>query len=154
MGKNKTNSALEVARRKMEDHIPGELRNAVHAIQENLLAPLGSRVAPECTTVVDTERRYLEVSDSFCQLVGYEREELIGKKYDDLTAPGTNDIPTVFCLFAEQGYMHGLWVLVHRSGTQILIRYESWVRPDCSIKSNMEVVGVGYCPLSLSGATR
>jgi len=56
-------------------------------------------VEPQYVTVADSDRRYVEVSDSFCQLVGYQREELVGKRYDDLTAPNTNDIPTVFDLF-------------------------------------------------------
>ena len=65
-------------------------------------------VKPQYVTVVDRDRKYVEVSDSFCQLVGYQREELVGMRYDDLTAPNTNDIPTVFGLFQKLGYMHGL----------------------------------------------
>jgi len=101
-------------------------------------------VEPQYVTVVDSDRRYVEVSDSFCQLVGYQREELVGMRYDDLTAPHTNDIPKVFALFARQGYMHGLWLLVSRGGTRILVRYESWLRPDSYIEGHMEVVGAGY----------
>lgn len=102
--------------------------------------PVGSRVLADYTTLVDADRRYVEVSDSFCDLVGYERKELIGERYDDLTAPSTNDIPTVFRMFIREGYMHGMWMLVHREGTRILVRYESWVRPDCFIQSQMELV--------------
>jgi PAS domain S-box-containing protein len=102
------------------------------------------QVPPDYTTVVDMDRRYIEVSDSFCHLVGYRREELIGKTYDDISAPSTNDIPIVFRLFIKNGYMHGLWMLVHRSGARILVRYEAWVRSDCQIQSNMELVGAGY----------
>ena len=92
-------------------------------------------------TVVDLDRRYVEVSDGFCNLVGYKREELIGKRYDELTAPGTNDIPTVFSLFMRSGYMHGLWVLINRQGDNILVRYESWIRPDSMmIEGRMEMV--------------
>src|SRR6267378_245166 len=69
-------------------------------------------VKPQYVTVVDSDRRYVEVSDSFCQLIGYQREELVGMRSDDLTAPNTNDIPTVFGLFQKLGYMHGLWLLV------------------------------------------
>jgi PAS domain S-box-containing protein len=100
----------------------------------------GGSVRADYTTVVDGDRRYVEVSDSFCQFVGYSRDELIGKRYDDLTASCTNDIPTVFRLFITLGYMHGLWMLVDRSGTLILVRYESWVRSDCYIQSKMELV--------------
>ncbi len=80
------------------------------------------------------------MSDSFCQLVGYRREELIGKRYDEVTAPGTNDIPTIFRLFVNHGYMHGLWMLMHRNGTRVLVRYEAWVRYDCYIQSKMDLV--------------
>jgi len=100
----------------------------------------GGSVRGDYTTVVDGDRRYVEVSDSFCELVGYRREELIGKRFDDLTAPGTNDIPNVFQLFVSLGYMHGLWMLVNRTGTRILVRYEAWVRPDCYIQGKMELV--------------
>jgi hypothetical protein len=27
----------------------------------------------------------------------------------------------------KNGYMHGLWMLVHRTGTRILVRYESMI---------------------------
>ncbi len=102
--------------------------------------PTRSQIRPDYTTVVDCERRYIDVSDSFCELVGYKREELLGKKYDDLTAPDTNDVHTIFRLFIRDGYMHGLWMLVHRTGVRVLVRYDSWVRPDCLIQSNMELV--------------
>jgi PAS domain S-box-containing protein len=101
-------------------------------------------VKPEYTTVVNSDRKYVEVSDSFCQLVGYQREELLGMRYDDLTAPNTNDIPSVYSLFSKLGYMHGLWLLVSHGGTRILVRYESWLRPDSYIEGHMEVVGAGY----------
>jgi PAS domain S-box-containing protein len=91
-------------------------------------------------TVVNLDRRYVDVSDGFCDLVGYKREELIGKQYDDLTAPKTNDIPTVFKLFTKSGYMHGLWMLVNRQGENILVRYESWIRADSLIEGRMEAV--------------
>lgn len=101
-------------------------------------------VKPEFTTVVDGDRRYVEVSDSFCQLLGYRREELIGKLYDETSAPNTNDIMLVARLFAKQGYMHGLWMLSSRRDTRILVRYESWIRPDSYIEWRMEIVGAGY----------
>jgi PAS domain S-box-containing protein len=108
------------------------------------MSPSQWKVKPDYTTVVDSDRRYVEVSDSFCKLVGYKREDLIGKRYDDLSAPNTNDIPVVFDLFSRLRYMHGMWMLVSRNGARILVRYESWLRPDSLIQGNMEVVGAGY----------
>ena len=91
-----------------------------------------------------TTWNYGEVSDSFCQLVGYKREELLCKRYDELTAPNTNDIPCVNRMLVRLGYMHGLWMLMSREGTRILVRYEAWLRSDSLIESHMEVVGAGY----------
>jgi PAS domain S-box-containing protein len=98
-------------------------------------------VEPDYVTVVDSGRRFVEVSDSFCKLVGYTREELLGMRYDDVTAPNTNDIPTVLEQFLKLGYLHGLWMLVSREGNWILVRYESWLRADSNIEGCMEVVG-------------
>jgi PAS domain S-box-containing protein len=100
----------------------------------------GAHVPPTYTTVVDQDRTFVDVSESFSKLVGYKVEELIGTRYDDLTALNTADIPMTYNLFSRLGYMHGLWMLVHRTGYRILIRYESRLRPDTNIQSNIEVV--------------
>jgi PAS domain S-box-containing protein len=89
---------------------------------------------------VDKDRKYVDVSEGFCKLVGYKAEELIGTRYDELTAPETADIQTTYNLFVRLAYMHGLWMLVHRTGYRILIRYESWRRWDANIQSNIELV--------------
>ena len=107
-------------------------------------SPSQFKVKPDYTTVVDCDRRYVEVSGGFCKLVGYQRQDLIGRQYDDLSAPNTNDIPVIFDLFMRLRYMHGLWMLVSRNGARILVRYESWLRPDALIQGNVEVIGAGY----------
>ena len=119
-----------------------QLPEKIKSFARELRAQAVSRhpVAPVYTTVVDPDRNYVRVSDSFCKLLGYTEEELIGHKYDYVSASHTNDIPTVFRLFEQLGYMHGLWVFVHRTGTQILVRYEAWRRPDSYIEANMELV--------------
>ena len=142
--KKKPYAAPKLSRYDSTREIPSHLRSAAETFRNEAEGRFPLQVAPDYTTVVDTERRYIEVSDSFCRLVGYQREDLIGKTYDEVSAPGTNDIPIVFGLFIKNGYMHGLWMLVHRTGARILVRYESWVRPDCQIQSNMELVGAGY----------
>jgi PAS domain S-box-containing protein len=100
----------------------------------------GAHVPPIYTTVVDQDHRYVHVSKSFADLVGYKSEELIGTLYDRLTAPNTADIPTTYTMFSRLGYMHGLWMFVHRAGYRILVRYEAWLRPDTNIQSNIELV--------------
>jgi PAS domain S-box-containing protein len=102
--------------------------------------PSKPRVAPIYTTVVDSDRRYVWVSDNFCELLGYNSDELVGKRYDEVTAPTTSDIPVTARMFKKLGYMHGLWMLIHRTGERILIRYEAWLRADSLVESNIEVV--------------
>ena len=97
-------------------------------------------VSPAYTVVVDQNRKYIEVSDSFSKLVGYKTEELLGMRYDSLTAPNSADISATFNLFSKLGRMYGLWLLVHRTGYRVLIRYEAWLRQDANIQANIEVV--------------
>jgi PAS domain S-box-containing protein len=132
-----------VIRYESEAEYPERTRSIVKTLRQEL-APPQFEVKPHYVAVVDNDRKYVQVSDSFCQLVGYQREELVGMRYDDLTAPNTNDIPTVSDLLQRLGYMHGLWMLVSREGTRILVRYEAWLRPDSYIEGHMEVVGAGY----------
>jgi len=99
-----------------------------------------------CWTLIDLNHKYVEVSDEFCRLVGYSRKELIGMKYDELTAPNTNNIEAVFTMFKELGHMQGLWVLLNRAGERILVRYESRLREDLLIEGNLEPLDMGYMP--------
>ena len=140
MPEKKPYTPPQVLHSKFQSEMPNSLSSGSEEPRSEIGGRFGSHVAPEFTTVVGTDRRYIEVSDSFCQLLGYQRKELIGKTYDEVSAPGTNDIPAVFRLFIKNGYMYGLWMLVHRRGTPIVVKYESWVRPDCQIQSNMELV--------------
>jgi CspA family cold shock protein len=117
---------------------PRDVPEWVKLLRDDLLN--GLHVAPTYTAVVDRDRKYLDVSESFCELVGYASKDLIGTLYDALTAPNTVHIPTSYDVFSRVGYMHGLWTLVHRTGYRILIRYEAWLRADMNIQANMELV--------------
>jgi PAS domain S-box-containing protein len=144
MSKRKRYSPPHVIHYESEADCPDWVRDAVKSIRQELDITPRCEVKPEFITVVDSDRKFVQVSESFCRLLGYRPEELIGKPYDEVTAPNTNDIPTVFRLFTEMGYMHGLWLLASRHGTRVLVRYESWIRPDSYIEGHMELVGAGY----------
>ena len=135
-----------VVRHDSDSELPESKRNVVRSLYGEPKSNMSSAdiVGNDYRTVIDLDRRYVHVSDDFCRLLGYEREALIGKRYDDLSAPETNDILTVFNLFCQLEYMHGLWMLVARGGTRILVRYESWLRPDMLIEGHMQLVGAGY----------
>ena len=100
---------------------------------------------PTFSIVVGEQNNYVEVSEGFCKLVGYSRVELLQMKLGDLAALGTADITTGFNPSKATGCDHGLWLLVSREGTRILVRYESRVRSDdLLIESQLEVIGAGY----------
>src|SRR5271156_1400461 len=146
MSQKRAYAPPRVYRHDTEADYPAWTKEIVKSLRQEaaLKAPQELKLGPSYTTVVDADRRYVQVSDAFCQLVGYSREELIGRRCDDLTAPNTSDIPAVFNLFSRLGYMQGLWMLVSQQGTRILVRYEAWVRPDSYIERRMELVSAGY----------
>jgi PAS domain S-box-containing protein len=102
-----------------------------------------SHVQPVYMTVVNTRRQFVEVSPSFCKLLGYAEEELIGRSYDEVTAPHTNNIPSVLQLFLQSGHMDGIWVFKHRGGTKLFVRYEASLRKDGFYESRMELLAAG-----------
>ncbi len=117
---------------------PEEQRNLTN-ISEEHRAP----VQPEYITVVNPRRKFVDVSTPFCKLLGYTREELIGRSYDEFTVPRTNDISLILELFLQTRHMNGIWVFAHRSGTKLLVRYESFIRDDGLYESHLELLGAG-----------
>ena len=104
-----------------------------------------SEASRKCAILIGKANRYIEVSDGFCRLVGYSRVELLRMKLEDLAAPGTVDITTAFNPSKATGCAHGLWLLVSREGTRILVRYESRIRGgDLLMESELELIGAGY----------
>ena len=98
-----------------------------------------------CTILIGKDNSYAEVSDGFCKLVGYSREELLRMKLEDLAAPGTAEITTAFNPSKATGCAQGLWLLVSREGTRILVRYESRFRSDdLLMQTQLELIGAGY----------
>jgi PAS domain S-box-containing protein len=101
------------------------------------------RVKPEYVTVVNARRRFVEVSPSFCKLLGYTEDELLGRLYDDFTVPGTNHIPITWQLFLKTGYLFGIWVFAHKSGTKLFVRFEAFARADGQYETHMELLAAG-----------
>jgi PAS domain-containing protein len=101
------------------------------------------RVQPQYVTVINAKRKFVEVSPSFCKLLGYREDELIGKLYDEVTMPGTNHIPITWQLFMTTGYLFGIWVFAHRRGTKLFVRFEAFARADGLYESHMELLAAG-----------
>ncbi len=102
-----------------------------------------TRVQPEYVTVISARRKFVDVSPSFCKLLGYTREELLDRLFDDFTVPYTANIPIIWRLFVWTERMAGIWVFAHRSGTKLFVRYEAFARSDGFYEVHMELLGAG-----------
>jgi PAS domain S-box-containing protein len=88
-------------------------------------------VSGEYVVFVDTNRRYLDVTNGVCALLGYSRAELLGKTIDDITAPELkSSVSATFQQYVNAGEMSGKYLLLAHDGRRVPIRYESRVFPD------------------------
>ncbi|PKL60773.1 MAG: hypothetical protein CVV33_00930 [Methanomicrobiales archaeon HGW-Methanomicrobiales-4] len=65
----------------------------------------------------------LEVNQTFLSMLGYAREEIIGRQFNDLCDPSNHDIFSACFLNIKAGipaYSHEL-ILLHKDGTQIIV---------------------------------
>lgn len=80
---------------------------------------------------VDEQRRYVDVTDGVCELLGYRRSELLKMRIDDVTAPVMrSQAPPLFEQYLADGLQRGSYVLLHRSGYEIPITYIARAFPD------------------------
>lgn len=94
-------------------------------------------VRSRCFFYVDRDRRYVHASDAACKLVGYDRTDLLGMKIEDLTYPGTADTATMFVRYLQDGSQTGEYVLRHKSGAPVHVRYRALVLPDGCLVSQL-----------------
>lgn len=78
---------------------------------------------------VDASRRYLDVSDTACHLLGYTRAEFLNKTIDDVSFH-LERISKLFADYLKHGRQEGEFVLKHKSGKPIPIRYRAFVFSD------------------------
>jgi PAS domain S-box-containing protein len=91
----------------------------------------------EYVVFVNSERRYIEVTDGVCELLGYSREELLSKKIDDITAPElAPEVNTKFERYVADGRMEGNYALLAKDGHRVPIHFISRAFPDgCLVAS-------------------
>ena len=103
--------------------------------------------------VVDDQRRYQSVdleafghtnAAVFANLLGYDPDELQGKRIDDVTARGTIDIEFAFNAFLKLGEMDGLWMFERRDGKKVLFHYHA-----CRMEDRLSYAD--FEPLPLAG---
>lgn len=80
---------------------------------------------------VDQDRRYLEVTDKICTLLGYSRSDLLKMRIDDVAAPSeARNVAPLFEKYVAEKGLDGTFMLRSSNGTIIPIRYHSRIFPD------------------------
>jgi PAS domain S-box-containing protein len=96
-----------------------------------LVRRLHPEIASDYVVFVDANRRYVEVTDGVCRLLGYSREELLTKTIEDIAAPELRpQVSETFRDYVSQGELEGNYSLVAKDGSRIPIRYQAKVYPD------------------------
>jgi PAS domain S-box-containing protein len=100
-------------------------------------------VQPDYIAVFNDRRKFVEVSPSFCKLLGYAENEIIGRPFEDFTVPRTNNIPVLLQMLIKNGYLQGIWVFTHKSGTKLFVRYATVLRTDGLYEASIELIAAG-----------
>jgi PAS domain S-box-containing protein len=78
---------------------------------------------------VDASQRFLDCSDSVCEFLGYGRAELMDKTIGDITYKG-EEFHELWEAPRKNGKSQGDYIVRHKSGRPLLVRYQSWVFAD------------------------
>ena len=80
--------------------------------------------SPIAILLADDARRYVEVNDAACALLGLDRAALLDAGVDGLTPPALRGrVPALWDRFLAQGSMQGVYELTDASGQLVRITY-------------------------------
>jgi CheY-like chemotaxis protein len=91
----------------------------------------------EYVAFANPERKYTEVTEGFCRLLGYSRQEMLQMRIDQVAA-APEEVPERWQHFVNRGALEGEIVLRHRSGALVPVTYKSKVFPDGCMVARME----------------
>src|ERR1700730_1870054 len=98
-------------------------------------------VCGEYVVFVDANRRYLDMTEGVCSLLGYTREQLLDKTIDDITAPELKgNVSENFQKYVNAGGLSGQFLLLACDGRRVPILYEAKVFPDGCLVARWEPV--------------
>lgn len=87
--------------------------------------------APMGYQSLDTEGKFIEVNQKWCETLGYNRSEVIGKWFGDFLSPDYKDVfRKNFQIFIEQGHIHSEFEMIHKNGNALFIAFEGKIGND------------------------
>jgi hypothetical protein len=101
------------------------IENMMHARSHHL-----EEMAGQYFVVADANRNYIFVSDPVCDLLGYDRANLLELRVDNVVAGATAVAAPLYEQFIAERRQAGSINLRHRSGRLIPVKYWSVVEPD------------------------
>jgi len=80
---------------------------------------------------LDADGYFVEVNQQWCDLLGYTREEVIGKWFGDFLSPDNKEaFRKRFPIFKSQGFIHSEFEVLHKSATPLFISFEGKIGYD------------------------
>jgi PAS domain S-box-containing protein len=83
----------------------------------------------EFVVFTDSARRYVDCTDGVCRLLGYSRSEMLERTIDSVSFHN-EQVSKLFAEYLERGQLDGEFVLKHKSGKPVPIRYRAFVFDD------------------------
>ncbi len=83
----------------------------------------------EFAVFTDSSRRYVDCTDGVCRLLGYDRSELLVRTIDNVSFHD-DEVSKLFAEYLQRGRMDGEYVLRHKSGAPVPIRFRAFVFTD------------------------
>lgn len=83
----------------------------------------------EFAVFTNPSRNYVDCTDGACRLLGYDRQEMLARTIDEVSFHA-GEVSQLFAEYLRRGEMNGEFVLRHKTGTPIPIRYRAVVFAD------------------------
>jgi PAS domain S-box-containing protein len=83
----------------------------------------------EFVVFTDPSRRYVDCTDGVCRLLGYQRSEMLARSIENVSFHD-GEVSKLFAEYLRRGRMDGEFVLRHKDGNPIPIRYRAFVFDD------------------------
>ena len=78
--------------------------------------------------LADDTRRYVDANEAACSLLHCERDWLIGKRVDDLSAEVPTDVSALWASFLEVGTQSGRFTLRRADDSEVEVNYSATAR--------------------------
>jgi PAS domain-containing protein len=83
----------------------------------------------EFVVFTDPSRKYVDCTDGVCLLLGYQRSEMLARRIENVSFDA-GEVSKLFAEYLRRGKMDGEFVLRHKDGGPVPIRYRAFVFDD------------------------